>query len=112
MKKFWWMRGIKFAVFFALAATVGTYVVMSLWNALVPALFSGPSLHFGQALGLLILSRILLGRWDGGHGHRMGWRGRSGKRWQHMTDEERVAFRERFGGRCGSRGAEASEPRA
>ena len=112
MKKVWWMRGIRFAVFFAFAAAAGTYVVMILWNALVPALFSGPSLHFWQALGLLILSRILLGRWGGGHGHRMGWRGGSGKRWQHMTDQERAAFRERFGGRCGPRGVEASEPKA
>ena len=99
MKAVWRVRGIKFAVFTAVAAAAGTFIVMSLWSALVPALFNGPSLHFWQALGLLVLSRILLGRWGGGLGHRMGWRGGSGGRWQHMTAEERAAFRERFGGR-------------
>ncbi len=112
MKTVWWVRGIKFAVLAAVAVAVGTFVVMSLWNALMPALFGGPSLHFGQALGLLVLSRILLGRWGGGPGHRMGWRGGSGGRWQHMTNEERVAFRERFGGRCGPQDAVATEPKA
>ena len=110
MKRMWWLRGIKFAVFFAVVAAVGTYVVMSLWNALVPGLFGGPTLHFAQALGILVLSRILFGRW--GHGHRMGWRHGPGGRWQHLTDEERARFRERFGGHCMPRDDVASAPKA
>lgn len=48
-----------------IAAVLGLagVVVMSLWNWLVPALFAGPVLHFWQALGLLVLTRILVGRW-------------------------------------------------
>ena len=41
-------------------------VVMVLWNWLMPALFDLPPVNYGQALGLLILSRILFGRFRGG----------------------------------------------
>ena len=57
----WWVRKIAGGiVFFIAAAAVLALATMLLWNALIPALFNGPSLTFGQALGLLILSHILL----------------------------------------------------
>ena len=37
-----------------------TYVVMLLWNWLVPELFSGPAVTYWQTLGILVLSKILL----------------------------------------------------
>ena len=65
-------------------------VVMLLWNALVPGVFTGVrTLDYRQALCLLVLSRILFG----------GFRGRggmSGRRWQrleNLTPEERARFR-------------------
>jgi hypothetical protein len=36
-----------------------TYVVMLLWNWLVPEVFSGPVLGYWQTLGILLLSKIL-----------------------------------------------------
>lgn len=36
------------------------WLVMLLWNALIPVLFNGPLLTYWQAAGLLILSKILL----------------------------------------------------
>ena len=36
-----------------------TFVVMWLWNWLVPELFKGPVLSYWQTFGLLILSKIL-----------------------------------------------------
>jgi hypothetical protein len=36
-----------------------TFVVMWLWNWLVPALFKGPVVTYWQTLGLLVLSKIL-----------------------------------------------------
>ena len=89
-------------------------VVMLLWNSLVPELFRGPPLQYWQALGLLLLSRILFGglRPRGWHGH---WRQRMWReRWENMTPEERARLREHFQGRCGHRagpaGAEAAPP--
>ena len=34
---------------------------MLLWNALIPDIFHGPELNYWQALGLLVLARILVG---------------------------------------------------
>ena len=81
--------------------------VMFLWNALVPVLFHGPRVQYWQAVGLLILSRLLFGGLRGGHGH---WRQRRWReRWEQLTPEERERLRERFMGRCGHRG-ESAEP--
>jgi len=86
------------------AIAVLSLVVMSLWNWLVPSLFRGPALQYWQAVGLLLLSRILFGslRGRGGwHGH---WRARMWReRWASMTPQERERFREKFQHRCGHR---------
>jgi hypothetical protein len=99
-----WRRAarIPFMVILALAvlALLGA-IVMLLWNALVPVLFHGPVLAYGQAVGLLILCRLLFGgirgSWHRGH-HR--WR----ERFEHMSPEERAQLRERMLHRCGRRG--------
>jgi len=83
-------------------------VVLLLWNQLVPELFHGPTLRYPQALGLLILSRLLFGGLRGGHGH---WRQRRWReRWEQMSPEERARLREAYVGRCGR--AAAAPPAA
>jgi hypothetical protein len=96
-----------------IAAVIGVagVVVMSLWNWLIPALFGGPTLHFWQAIGLLVLTRLLVGRIGRGPGH-WGWRGRMRQDWQRMTPEERENLRETLLRRCGGRGMPESEPKA
>ena len=90
-----------------LMATAGiaavTWVVMQLWNCLLPDLFIGVSrIGYWQALGVLALSRILFGGLRGGcHGH---WRERRAH-WKSLTPEERQQLKGRFGSRwshCGS----------
>jgi hypothetical protein len=77
-------------------------IVMFLWNALLPGLFHLPQLAFWQALGLLLLCRLLFGgmrvRGGGGRWRHHYWR----ERWEQMTPEERARLRARFAGRCGS----------
>jgi Ca2+/H+ antiporter, TMEM165/GDT1 family len=85
-------------------------IVMLLWNALVPALFHGPALQYWQALGLLILSRILFGGLRGRGAHGRWGRGRWRERWEQMTPEERAQLRERFASRCGRGGGTAAAP--
>jgi|SRR5580693_8992071 protein-S-isoprenylcysteine O-methyltransferase Ste14 len=67
------------------AAALGA-VVMLLWNAVAPVLFStAHPIDYPHALGLLVLCRILFG---GFRGH--GWHGRRHfAQWQAMTPEER-----------------------
>ncbi|PYT88387.1 MAG: hypothetical protein DMG41_11645 [Acidobacteria bacterium] len=97
---------------------IGGELVMHLWNWLLPPLFGWRLITFWQALGLLLLCRILFGGWGGsggGKGHmrhrmregmaeRMGERMR--ERWEKMTPEEREKFRQGLGG-CWDREAPA-----
>lgn len=94
---------------------VGGTVVLLLWNALLPPLFSLPVITFWQALGLLALCRILFGGFSSrGYGRsrsrigdrvservaeRMGER--MAERMRRMTPEERERFREGLRSRCG-----------
>jgi Ca2+/H+ antiporter, TMEM165/GDT1 family len=100
MKKAWAFRGLKIAFFVVLAALALTFVVMSLWNWLMPALFGLRTLTFWQALGLLVLSKILLGGFRGRPGGGMHWRRRMMERYEQMTPEEREKFRQGMRGRC------------
>jgi len=83
-------------------------LVMHLWNWLLPGLFGLHTIGFWQALGLLLLSRILFGGF-GGHGHGHGRRRRMEERWEKMTPEEREKFRQSFRGRCGPFGRPREE---
>ena len=110
MKRIWWLRGLKFALLAALGVALVGAVVMLLWNALLPALFGWPAIGFWQALGLLVLSKILLGGLPGGRGGRTHWRSRMAERWERMSDEERAKFSAGMRQRCGR--AEPAPPAA
>ena len=74
----------------------------------------GPEgLQFWQALGLLLLSRLLFGGLRGRAGWHGHWRQRMWReRWESMTPEERARLREHYQQRCGHRGTAVSEPPA
>jgi hypothetical protein len=95
------VRVLRFAVIAVVAITVFSFVVMNLWNWLVPSVIGWHSINFWQALGLLVLSKILFGGFRGGPWRGMHWRHRMMERWQQMTPEEREKFREGMRGRCG-----------
>ena len=85
-------------------ATLIGFLVRALWNWLMPPIFGLHAITFWQALGLLILAKILFG---GFHRHSPGrrWKRDMRERWQNMTPEERERFREAMQNRCGRRGA-------
>jgi hypothetical protein len=73
---------------------IGGEVVRQLWNWLLPPIFGWRQITFWQALGMLVLCRILFGGF-GGHGlSRSNIRSR-------MTPEDRERFRQRMRERCG-----------
>ncbi|MCD7937050.1 MAG: hypothetical protein LUG98_09350 [Tannerellaceae bacterium] len=47
-------------MFLLFIAGIGA-VTMLLWNALIPAIFGGIVINYWQAIGLLVLSRLLFG---------------------------------------------------
>lgn len=101
MKKRWVKKILKIVIIAIAACAIGGYVVMTLWNWLAPEVFGGHLITFWQALGLLVLSRILFGRFGGWHGGRGHWRHRMRDRWEKMTPEEREKFRNAMRERCG-----------
>jgi hypothetical protein len=86
-----------------------SFVVMQLWNWLLPAILHVSAITFWQALGLFVLCKILFGfgkgggRWGGGGGRWM--RHRMEEKFKNMTPEERERFKQKLGDRmCGHRG--------
>jgi hypothetical protein len=117
-RKFWLLRGLRFFFFAVLFIAVAGYLTMSLWNWLVPVLFHGPVISFGQTLGLLLLSRILFGGFRGGQPggwarRRKAWQQRMAGRMEHLNPEEREKFRQQMQQRCSMgwmRRSEAATP--
>jgi hypothetical protein len=110
MRRFWILKGLKFLAFAAAFVFLGGYIIMHMWNWLIPSIFTG-NIGFTQALGILILAKILFGGfgrgWRGGHyGNHYHWKQRMENRMASMTPEEREQFKqrmkERWGDRCGN----------
>jgi hypothetical protein len=103
MKRFWMKKVAGFIVLAIIGVVVFSTIVMLLWNALLPSLFHFPIITFPQALGLLILSKILFGGFRGG-GPKDRWKGRMKERWMNMQPEEKEKFMQVWSKRCGGRG--------
>jgi hypothetical protein len=104
MKKFWIKKGLMFLVIFIAAVTAFGFIVMGLWNALLPAIIGVKTISFWQALGILLLSKILFGgfggkRWRGSP----AWKEKMKQRWDNMTPEQREKFKTEWKHRCGGR---------
>lgn len=88
----WILVGALFVVLFG-------FITMELWNWLLPGLLNAGRINFWQALGLLLLCKILFGgfagkRW-GNHGVPY-WRHRYYEKLSGMSPEERERFKARL----------------
>ena len=99
------LRVLKFLVFAAVFIGIFSFVVMRLWNWLMPALFGLHLITYWQAVGVLILSKILFGGFRGRPRPPWHWRQRMFERWEQMTPEEREKFRQGLQSHCASRRA-------
>ena len=81
----------------AVFIVIGGEIVMQLWNWLLPQLFGFRQITFWQALGILVLCRILFGGFRLGGGPRSRMRQRMAERCEQLTPEERERLRQRFG---------------
>jgi hypothetical protein len=97
--------GILAAIAGVLFVTGYTYIVMYLWNWLVPNIFHGPLLTFWQAAGLILLAKLFVGfsrgGWGGGRYKHYMWKERMKERFESMTPEEKQAFKQQMKDRWG-----------
>ncbi|MBL0741315.1 hypothetical protein [Chryseolinea lacunae] len=100
-------RVLKFVACVALgvlAVFLFGWVTMSLWNWLIPVLFAGPVITFWQAMGLLLLSKILFSGLGGGgkrgcHRHSAetyAWKEKFYNKFSSMSPEERAALKQKM----------------
>jgi hypothetical protein len=79
-----------------------SFVVMTLWNYLLPGILHVGMITFWQAMGIFILCKILFGFGKGGHRGGAPWmRHKMAERFKNITPEEREKFKEKWGQRCG-----------
>lgn len=109
MKRYWILRVLKGLNFLVIGLAFFGWITMFLWNALLPHIFGLTIITFWQAIGLIILGRLIFG----GFGHfGWGWERRHGwhhkghlhnhlrQKWASMTPEEREKWKEKVKNRC------------
>ncbi|MBK9190473.1 MAG: hypothetical protein IPM77_02660 [Crocinitomicaceae bacterium] len=100
------MKGkfLLWTLLFVLLAGALTATVMYLWNWLMPEIFGLTTITFWQALGILVLSKILFGAHWSKHkhschgGHHYGWKEKFKSKWNEMSDEDKKKWEQKF---CG-----------
>lgn len=106
MKKVFKILMIVLLVLAAISAV--SLVVMYLWNWLIPELFSGPSISFLQAAGLLVLSKIFFSGMFHKKRHAMQhkWKRDFARKMSTMTEEEKEQLKAKMRSKWGRWGCE------
>lgn len=101
------LKIIKIAAMGLLFVALVAWLVMGLWNWLMPFLFNAKVITYWQAMGLLVLCKILFGGVKGAWGHRQCnqydkgyWKDKLESRMANMSDEEREKFKQQFYNKC------------
>ena len=105
-QKFYRARFILIPIGIAAFLSVVSFVVMSLWNYLLPGILHVGLITFWQAMGIFILCKILFGFGKGGGrpwggGAPWAMRKRMMEKFKNMTPEEKERFRKKMHERCG-----------
>ncbi len=87
----WTVLGVVFVIAFG-------GIVMLLWNWLIPSIFNLREISFWEALGLLLLGKLLFGGFHGKDRSRNGmrWKQHYYNKFSSMTPEERERFKEKM----------------
>jgi Ca2+/H+ antiporter, TMEM165/GDT1 family len=120
MKRWWLFYGLKILICMLIGALALGFIVMKLWNWILPDVFHAPgmTITFIQALGLLALSRILFSgfsRWGCRHhgcgvGKREHWKNKFKARFESMSPEEKEKFKSHYK-KCCNWVSEEEEPK-
>ncbi len=102
MKKFWIKKSLLFLLCFVAFAMLLGWVVMALWNAILPAIIGVKEISFIQATGILLLSKILFGGFNGGFGNRRkeDFKIKLKEKFGNMSQEDKDTFNAAWKNRC------------
>jgi len=103
MKTYWIYKGFKILFMMVFFIGVFGFITMTLWNWLIPDLFGLSVISLSQAIGLVVLSKILFGNFPGrrwGHGGKSHWYGKMRKRYEGLSPEEKEKYKDRWGHYC------------
>lgn len=92
-------RKLLFAPIIIIALFAITGIVMLLWNNLIPEIFHLSAITYWQAMGLLVLCRILFGKFHFRKPDRRGHPFRNPEfreKFMNMTREEKQEFKEQW----------------
>ena len=104
-KRFCRNRNCFFFPLLCLGVFILSALVMVLWNLIIPAVSGWSTLSYWQAMGLLLLCRILFGRLHFKH-HRRGFNhahfahAAFKEKFMDMNEEEKQQFKEQWKKRC------------
>lgn len=86
-----------------IAAFLGlfTSIVYWLWNSVLVDVLSVRAITFWQALGILVLAKVLFGGFPRRRGFGPPWRRRMMERWESLTPDQREQMREEMRRRFG-----------
>lgn len=100
-------RFLRFLLFAATAILVLGGIVMLLWNAILPALLPVALIGYWQAVGLLLLCKILFSSFLPGPGNPSPFLGgpppHIREKFMKMNEEEKATFKEQWKKRCAER---------
>lgn len=107
MKSGWISRAAKITALVVLSIAGMGFLLMILWNVLIPDIFNGPQITFMQALGLLLLSRLLFmgfkpWGWKQNYVAKSEyWRKKFEEKVANMPPEQREKIKQAYARRCG-----------
>lgn len=77
-----------------------TWMIMLLWNNLIPEIFGLKTITYFQTLGLFILCRILFGNFNFGNRKPPFMNPNFKEKWINMSEEEKEKFKDEWKKRC------------
>lgn len=112
-KHFWIRKIIGFSILAIAFAALLAYVVMLLWNGVLAQVVTVSTISFYQAIGLLVLSKILFGGFPSGKNHCNHcsgghWKNELKEKWHTMSPEERDQMKQEWRNRCRTWGRSAA----
>jgi hypothetical protein len=105
MNNYWIKKGLMFFLFFLAMLLLVGFIVMGLWNNILVAVLGVKAITFVQALGMLLLSKILFGGFRGNCGGRgrQQWKMRWQEKMSNISPEEKEKFKAEWKNRCGGK---------